>query len=90
MLADRLARYSRSFGFEDLPGAVVHEVKRRVLDSLGCALGAWSAPPCRFARQFAQRVKMVRGATLWGTGHKTLPDLASLPNTSTKRVFSLT
>ena len=87
MLADRLARYSRSFGFEDLPGAVVHEVKRRVLDSLGCALGAWSAPPCRFARQFAQRVKMVRGATLWGTGHKTLPDLATFANGGLVRYF---
>ena len=87
MLADRLARYSRTLGFEDLPGAVVHEVKRRVLDSLGCALGAWSAPPCRFARQFAQRVKMVRGATLWGTGHKTLPDLATFANGGLVRYF---
>lgn len=87
MLADRLARYSRSFRFEDLSEPVVHEVKRRVLDSLGCALGAWNAPPCRFARQLAQRAKLVRGATLWGTGHKTLPDLATFANGGLVRYF---
>jgi len=80
MLADRLARYGRSLTFDSLPEAAVHEVKRRVLDSLGCALGAWEAPPCRFARQFAERARTARGATLWGTRHKTLPDLAAFAN----------
>jgi len=87
MLAERLARYCHSLTFKDLPETVVHEVKRRVLDSLGCALGAWNAPPCRFARQVAQRVKIVRGATLWGTGHKTLPELATFANGGLVRYF---
>ncbi|MDF0676897.1 MAG: MmgE/PrpD family protein [Nitrospira sp.] len=80
MLADRLARYCRSLRYSDLPNVVVHEVKRRVLDSLGCALGAWNAPPCRVARLIAQTVKVPQGATVWGTGHKTLPDLATFAN----------
>lgn len=80
MLADRLARYCRSLRYGDLPNAVVHEVKRRVLDSLGCALGAWNAPPCRVARLIAQAAKVPQGATLWGTSHKTLPDLATFAN----------
>jgi 2-methylcitrate dehydratase len=80
MLADRLARYCQSLCYDDLPSAVVHEVKRRVLDSLGCALGAWNAPPCHIARQFARAVKLPNGATLWGTGHKTLSDLATFAN----------
>ncbi len=87
MLAERLARYCHSLTFKDIPETVVHEVKRRVLDSLGCALGAWNAPPCRFARQVAQRVKIVRGATLWGTGHKTLPELATFAIGSLVRYF---
>ena len=41
MLADRLARYTQSLRYDDLQAEVVHEVKRRILDSLGCALGAW-------------------------------------------------
>ncbi|HJT22822.1 MAG TPA: MmgE/PrpD family protein [Nitrospira sp.] len=80
MLAARLARYCQSLSFDDLSDDVVHEVKRRILDSLGCALGAWNAAPCRFARQLAQQVKVPRGATLWGTTHKTLPDLAAFAN----------
>jgi 2-methylcitrate dehydratase len=59
---------------------VVHEVKRRVLDSLGCAFGAFTAPPCRIARQLAQAVKVPHGSTVWGTGHRTLPDLATFAN----------
>jgi len=80
MLTDRLARYCQALCYDDLPAAVVHEVKRRVIDSLGCALGAWAAPPCRIARQLAQAVKVSHGATLWGTGHRTLPDLATFAN----------
>ena len=80
MLADRLVRYCQALCYDDLPSAVAHEVKRRVIDSLGCALGAWNAPPCRIARQLAQAVKVSRGATLWGTGQRTLPDLATFAN----------
>jgi 2-methylcitrate dehydratase len=80
MLAERLAEYARNLCYDDLPSPVVHEVKRRVLDSLGCALGAWKAPPCQVARLIAQTVKVPHGATLWGTTHKTLPDLASFAN----------
>jgi len=80
MLAERLARYAQNLSYDDLPDVVVHEVKRRVLDSLACALGAWTAPPCRISRQLAQSVKVSHGATLWGTGHRTLPDLATFAN----------
>lgn len=80
VIADRLARYTRALCFDDLPGAVVHEVKRRILDSLACAFGAWDAQPCRIARCLAQSVKLARGATVWGTSHKTTPDLATFAN----------
>src|ERR1051326_389666 len=80
MLAERLSRYGQCLGYDDLPSAVVHEVKRRVLDSLGCALGAWNALPCRIARRIAQSVNVTSGATLWGTNHRTLPDLATFAN----------
>ena len=80
MLADRLAGYAHSFSYRRLPPAVVHEVKRRMLDSLECAFGSWDAAPCRIARRVAQSVKIRQGATLWGTAHKTLPDLAAFAN----------
>jgi 2-methylcitrate dehydratase len=80
MLAERLADYVHQFSYRDLPQAVVHEAKRRVLDSLGCALGAWRAEPCRIARRMAESVKVPAGSTLWGTDRKTTPDLAAFAN----------
>ena len=85
MIADRFADYTRSLSYTRLPTAAVHEVKRRVLDSMGCAFGAWNAPPCRIARRLAQSVNVANGATLWGTKHKTLPDLAAFANGSLVR-----
>ena len=80
MVADRLARYARALSYRRLPAAVVHEAKRRVLDSWACAFGAYDAAPCRIARRIAQSVKVATGATLWGTTHRTLPDLAAFAN----------
>ncbi len=80
MLAERLAHYTQSLRYNDLPDAVVHEVKRRILDSLACAFGAWTALPCKIAREMALAVKVPGGATVWGTNHKTLPDLATFAN----------
>src|SRR2546430_17530132 len=80
VIADRLAAYAQSLRYEDLPADVVHEVKRRVLDSLACTFGAWTAEPCVIARRTAQAVTVPNGATLWGTAHKTLPDLAAFAN----------
>src|SRR4029077_14226587 len=37
----------------------------------------WNALPCRIARWVGQSVQAPEGATLWGTNHKTLPDLAT-------------
>ncbi len=80
MIAERLASYARSLCCDRLPAEVVHEAKRHVLDSLACAIGAWNAEPCRLVRGIAQSVKVPKGATVWGTAHKTLPDLAAFAN----------
>jgi len=80
MLAERLSRYCQALCYDDLPAVVVHEVKRRILDSFGCALGAWNAPPCRIACRIGMAVTVTDGATLWGTNRKTLPELATFAN----------
>ena len=85
MLADRLVRYCHSLCYDDLPGPVVHEVKRRLIDSLGCALGAWNSQPCRIARRVAQSMTVRDGATVWGTSHKTAADLATFANAAAVR-----
>jgi 2-methylcitrate dehydratase len=86
-LAERMADFAVGLKFEDLPGAVVHEVKRRVLDSLGCALGAWHAEPCVFARRVASTFSAERGATLLGTAHRAPPDWTAFANGCMIRYF---
>src|SRR5246127_5622850 len=73
-LAHQLAEYATSLNFEDLSKDVVHEVKRRVIDSLGCALGAWNEEPCVIARKVASDFSAKAGSTIIGTTHKAPPD----------------
>jgi 2-methylcitrate dehydratase len=86
-LAHQLASYASSFRFEDLSREVVHEVKRRVLDSLGCALGAWNEEPCAIARNVASDFSAKHGATIIGTDHKAPPDWAAFANGCCIRYF---
>src|SRR5438128_1221367 len=83
-LAEQLADYAVGLKFEDLPVPVVHEVKRRVIDSIGCALGAWNAEPCVIARRVAAMFSAGSlpgcGATLLGAAHRVPPDWAAFAN----------
>jgi 2-methylcitrate dehydratase len=79
-LAHRFADFASRLRFEDLPPPVVHEVKRRVIDSIGCALGSWRAAPCAIARRVASTMSAQNGAHLWGTRHLAPPDWAAFAN----------
>ncbi|PYK51423.1 MAG: MmgE/PrpD family protein [Verrucomicrobia bacterium] len=86
-LAHQLADYACALRFEDLSKDVVHEVKRRVIDSLGCALGAWKEKPCAIARKVALDFSAKQGATIIGTNHKAPPDWAAFANGCAIRYF---
>jgi len=86
-LAHKLADYACSLRFEDLSKEVVHEAKRRVIDSLGCALGAWKEDPCAIARQVASDFSAKHGSTIIGTNHKGPPDWAAFANGCAIRYF---
>ena len=77
---ERIAAYARALTFESLTEEAVHETKRRIIDTLGCALGGYDAEPCRIARKIAGRVKSDSGGRILGTSHRTLPDLAAFSN----------
>jgi 2-methylcitrate dehydratase len=86
-LAHQLADYACALRFEDLSRDVVHEVKRRVIDSLGCALGAWDEEPCAIARKVASNFSANEGSTIIGTNHKAPPDWAAFANGCCIRYF---
>lgn len=85
MLAQQLANYALNLSYKDLPQSVIHEAKRRILDSLACAYGAMTARPCTISRRIAESVTSKNGATVWGTFHRTTPDLATFANGSLVR-----
>src|SRR3954470_19873764 len=76
----RIADYAHALRFADLPSSVVHDCKRRLVDTLGCALAAFDAEPATIARRNALRVSDPRGASVMGTAHRTLPELATFAN----------
>src|SRR5437773_8834491 len=86
-LAHQLAEYACSLNFEDLSKDVVHEVKRRVIDSLGCAIGAWNEEPCVIARKVASDFSATKGSTIIGMTHKAPPDWAAFANGCCIRYF---
>jgi len=75
----RLARFVTESSFEDLSENAVSQLKIRVLDALGCAVGALDAEPIRML--YAQLVDFGGNArcTLIGGG-ETAPDLAAFYN----------
>ncbi|MEM0384525.1 MAG: MmgE/PrpD family protein [Candidatus Caldarchaeum sp.] len=78
-VVDQIVRFvsSKTFLSED----VAVEVKRRVLDSLGCFFGAFHEGVSTASRQAASRhAAKTSGATLWLTGMKTTPEWASFVN----------
>lgn len=79
-LAGRLAEYAWGLGFGDLPPNVVHEAKRRVIDSLGCALGAYAAEPVKVARAVVHELGGVPAATILGSRDRSSPPLAAFVN----------
>src|SRR6266550_3975779 len=76
-LAERLAEYSASLTYGDLGGQVVIEAKKRLLDTLGCALGALGERPVKVVTRLATEANRGGAATILGTRTKTTPDMAT-------------
>src|SRR3954471_17507798 len=78
-LAERFARYADKLRFEDLPAAVVHEAKRRLIDSFATAVGAMGAEAYAVAKRCALRVSAAPDAGLLGDGRSS-PEWATFVN----------
>jgi 2-methylcitrate dehydratase len=75
-----LARYSAELRYADLPATVVHETKRKLIDAIGCALGAYSDEPCVIARKLAQSARGEPPARVLGSLDASTPELAAFAN----------
>ena len=79
-LAHKIAEFACNTAYEDLSPEAIHEVNRRLIDSMGCAMGAWLAEPVKIARNLASLNASELGATVVGTRQTSTPELAAFAN----------
>jgi 2-methylcitrate dehydratase len=71
-LAQRFAEYACNLSFDELPAPVVHEAKRRFIDSFATAAGAMDADAFVIAKRCASRVSSQPPASLLGGGQSSI------------------
>jgi 2-methylcitrate dehydratase len=88
-LEQRLVDYALGLRYEDLSEATRHQARRRLLDTLGGALAAYTSPISRIARRVALPVAGDRYARIWGSHVRTAPDMAAFVNGSMLRYLDI-
>ena len=86
-LAEELSEYASGLNYGDLGPSTVKETKRRIVDALGCAMGALDEPPVRIARKVSSMEGRGGTSTILGTGMRTSPDVATFVNGLMIRYF---
>ena len=75
-----LSSYSCNLTYEDLGPDVVHQVRRTVVDTLGCAAGGYPSGPAEVARKLAGAVTSASPSRILGTLQYSSPDMAGFAN----------
>ena len=83
-IVDDLARFVRDASYDELSEEAAQQLKVRVLDSLGCAIGALDGEPVHALRGHLADFGGAEQATLIGGG-STAPDRAALYNSALVR-----
>lgn len=87
---ERLARYVVGLTDQPLEATAGHEAKRRVIDSIACAVAAFNEPFCQQLRNLATHYPAAeRGARIWGTSQTTTMEMAAFVNGTMLRYLDL-
>ena len=86
-LAGRLADYALSVKHRNLDERTAKEIKARLVDALGCAVGAFDEEPVAMARRFASKAAGRGPSTILGTGSTSAPPVATFVNGLMMRYF---
>ena len=79
-VAHQFARYALALNYSLLPQDVVHQAKRCLLDSLGCAIGAYEAPGRTICEATVKEIGGPQEATVFCSGLRTSALNATLVN----------
>jgi 2-methylcitrate dehydratase len=83
----RMARWAAGVKYEDLGDKAIHEARRYLLDSLGCAFGGLRQEDAEIALGVLDEIGGKGPATILGTGNKTDPVTAALANALMIRIM---
>ncbi len=79
-VSEKLSKFAVNLNYDDLPKEVVEYTKRLVLDTLGCALGAYLEEPSEIVRGVLNEIGGTPESTIIGSGIKTSCPNATLVN----------
>ncbi|NCV18706.1 MAG: MmgE/PrpD family protein, partial [Rhodobacterales bacterium] len=85
----QLIEYSMSLGFEDLTEKAINQAKRRVIDTIGGALGAFEAKPVEIARKITPKITNGCSARIWGSLERSTPEGAAFTNGTMLRYLDI-
>ncbi len=87
-IARTIAEWVHSLSIDDIPAEVLEEVRKRFIDTLGVAVGAFYEKPVAIARWLAESTSGSRiPATIWGTRKRGSADMADFANGCAARYF---
>jgi 2-methylcitrate dehydratase len=75
-----LSEYTSEIDYNKIPSETIHEVKRRIMDSLAVAFAAYNSEPVVKSRRAASLYTAQRGGRIIGTRYTVSPDWASFIN----------
>lgn len=72
-LTQRILEFVDALRYQDIPAEAVHEAKRLLLDSIGCALGGLAVEKGRIGVRMAARLGGPPESSIWGSGERVSP-----------------
>jgi 2-methylcitrate dehydratase len=81
-ISRQISEFALNLKYKDLPENVVHEVKRYLYDSVGCAYGSYNTKDVNIIRNIYKKMKGAKESTVIGFGDK-------LPAVNTTLINSL-
>lgn len=75
-----LVDYAMAVDYADLPAVVADACKTRLIDTFGCAMGAYDAPLCKQSRAMALRYQGTPAASVLGCERASTAEMAAYAN----------
>ncbi|MGH7875759.1 MAG: MmgE/PrpD family protein [Candidatus Binatia bacterium] len=88
-IEETLVSFTASLNFDDIESPVLHAIKLRFIDAIGCALAGYNERPAVIARSLAAGVRSTVEAGVIGTDSKSSPEMAAFANTTMIRCLDL-